>query len=182
MKLHEGPWFVIGIFLSVKIWKQNLFPKNLPQHRTRLSQLPIEFYDRKNLEKWERSRRISSKSIPILRILYGGVMREYVFKYHLTHQLNNQSLLGTMFKRWCTEGKEPCVRDVGESVIFSNFFSIPSQATNPRNTTSTSKEETKGGSIDGVWKIVIFPKKHSKTKVNFQQSSANEKSESNTPT
>ncbi|KAM3200776.1 hypothetical protein P3L10_033139 [Capsicum annuum] len=53
--LHEGPWFVVGKFLSVKQWEPNFAPQNsTPTHTTiwaRLPNLPIEFYDQSILEK-----------------------------------------------------------------------------------------------------------------------------------
>ncbi|KAH0636156.1 hypothetical protein KY290_036581 [Solanum tuberosum] len=53
--LHEGPWFVIGSFLSARRWESNFVPNETMEYHTaiwiRLPQLPIEFYGREILEK-----------------------------------------------------------------------------------------------------------------------------------
>ncbi|KAK4717555.1 hypothetical protein R3W88_015893 [Solanum pinnatisectum] len=53
--LHEGPWFVIRSFLSVRCWEPIFVPNETMEYHTaiwtRLPQLPIEFYDRGILEK-----------------------------------------------------------------------------------------------------------------------------------
>ncbi|KAK4734727.1 hypothetical protein R3W88_008988 [Solanum pinnatisectum] len=53
--LHEGPWFVIGSFLSVRRWEPNFVPNETMEYHTaiwmRLPQLPTKFYDTDILEK-----------------------------------------------------------------------------------------------------------------------------------
>ncbi|KAG5571805.1 hypothetical protein H5410_061571 [Solanum commersonii] len=56
--LHEGPWFVVGNFLSVRRWEPTFVPQEATDSHTaiwvRLPQLHTEFYNQKILEKIRR--------------------------------------------------------------------------------------------------------------------------------
>lgn len=53
--LQQGPWFINGLFLSVKKWHPNFVASTAKEMKSaiciRLPKLPTEFYDHLVLEK-----------------------------------------------------------------------------------------------------------------------------------
>lgn len=163
--LHEGPWFAIGKFLSVRRWEPNFVPEEDTQTHSviwiRLPQLPTKFYDRNIFERignhlgtllW-----IDTCTSAALRGRYARICNQVP----LHEPIKKDVIVGTHKQRVVYEGEGVLCTGCGRLGNILTSYPISkiqpfSHIQDPNNCIpSTSKETVKVEE----WQTVKFPKR-----------------------
>ncbi|KAK4718480.1 hypothetical protein R3W88_016818 [Solanum pinnatisectum] len=151
--LHEGPWFVAGNFLSVKIWELNFVPQDSTLTHTAIwSRLPTKYYDKNILQK------VAQKLGALLKIntctsatLKGRYARIYV-QVPIEVPAKIEVVIGSHKQKIIYEGEGIMCVDCGR-ISHTKQVENPHHPLPPRETKQTN-----------AWEIVSIPKKKNATR------------------